>query len=305
VALICYSRGLAAYLTRLAASLPKRERPRYVGEFLGLGQMWGAAAPSGDDTDYWERRLPAEMLTLAGGLARAEKFDAVVVDEGQDFAANWWPVVTASLRDEESGGIYVFSDAGQRLFARGARPPFALTPLTLTENLRNTKQVAASFNPLAPRKMRFRGGDGPEVRLIACRADEALDIADDAIDELLDSGWRTSDVALLTTGSRHPEQAARQAVGQGAYWESFWDDEQVFYGHVLGFKGLERPAIVLAVNESVPNDRARERLYVGLSRARDELVVCGDPDYLRAVAGDAVLSHMRTNYSGRTTAQAS
>ncbi len=32
------------------------------------------------------------------------------------------------------------------------------------------------------------------------------------------------------------------------YWDSFWDADDAFYGHVLGFKGLERPAIVLAVN---------------------------------------------------------
>ncbi len=55
------------------------------------------------------------------------------------------------------------------------------------------------------------------------------------------------DVALLTVGSRHPEQVARQDEGQDEYWASFWDDEQVFYGHVLGFKGLERAVVVLAL----------------------------------------------------------
>jgi ATP-dependent exoDNAse (exonuclease V) beta subunit len=49
-----------------------------------------------------------------------------------------------------------------------------------------------------------------------------------------------------------------------------------FYGHVLGFKGLERRAVVLVVNEQSAFERSRERLYVGLSRARDQLVVCGD-----------------------------
>ena len=88
-----------------------------------------------------------------------------------------------------------------------------------------------------------------------------------------------------TTGSRHPEQVARQAEGTGAYWDSFWDTEQVFYGHVLGFKGLERRAVVLVVNERGAFDRSRERLYVGLSRARDQLVVCGDPEFITEVGG--------------------
>lgn len=39
------------------------------------------------------------------------------------------------------------------------------------------------------------------------------------------------------------------------------------------FEGLERPAVVLAVNGFKDHKRAREMLYVGLSRARDLLVV--------------------------------
>ena len=102
---------------------------------------------------------------------------------------------------------------------------------------------------------------------------------------LLENGWRPEDVALLTTGSRHPEQIGRQAEGHDAYWDSFWDTDQVFYGHVLGFKGLERRAVVLVVNEQGKFERSRERLYVGLSRARDQLVVCGDPDFIAQVGG--------------------
>ncbi|MEJ7744537.1 MAG: hypothetical protein WKF73_19580 [Nocardioidaceae bacterium] len=45
------------------------------------------------------------------------------------------------------------------------------------------------------------------------------------------------------------EQTSRQDESQDAYWASFWDDDQVFYGHVLGFKGLERRVVVLAVND--------------------------------------------------------
>ena len=96
---------------------------------------------------------------------------------------------------------------------------------------------------------------------------------------LLDEGWRPEDVALLTTGARHPEQVALQeSEGQEGYWRTFWDKDCVFYGHVLGCKGLERRVVVLCVNERMPRERSRERLYVGLSRATDKLVVVGPPD---------------------------
>lgn len=288
VALLCYSRGLAAYLSRHVANFPRRQQPAYVGTFHDLGLRWGAEPGSDDDSDYYETRLPARMTELARGLPQGHRFDAVVVDEAQDFADAWWYALLASLKDEETGGLFVFSDEGQRVFARFGAPPVPLVPLILDHNLRNTRQIADAFHPLAPLKMRLFGGEGPDVRVVTCEHGQAIQAADDEVDALLEQGWRPQDIALLTTGSRHPEQAQRQSRGQDAYWESFWDIDQVFYGHVLGFKGLERPAVVLAVNEEAPRERSRERLYVGLSRACDQLVVCGDPKLLREVGGQEV-----------------
>jgi superfamily I DNA/RNA helicase len=227
------------------------------------------------------------MLQLAAGLPEGQRFDAIVIDEAQDFADSWWDPVLAALRDEDSG-LYVFIDEGQRVFDRQGTPPVPLVPLILDQNIRNTRQIATAFQPLVDHPMRFLGGDGPEVVFVPCTADEALDVADDQIEALLEEGWRAQDVALLTTGSRHPEQVNRQAAGNQAYWDSFWDAEQVFYGHVLGFKGLERRAIVLVVNDRYALERAAERLYVGLSRARDQLVVCGDPDFIVKYGGSDV-----------------
>jgi hypothetical protein len=291
VALICYSHGLASYLKRIADCWPRRQRPGYVGEFHSLGVQWGASEGPAENerskqaSQFFEHDLPAEMLEMAAALPDGQKFDAIVIDEAQDFADSWWEPVLAALRDPDVGGLYVFIDEGQRVFDRQGTPPVPLVPLILDQNIRNTRQIANAFQPLVDHPMRFLGGDGPEVRFVACDADEAIAVGDDQIDALLEAGWRPEDVALLTTGSRHPEQVNRQGEGNQAYWDSFWDAEQVFYGHVLGFKGLERRAVVLVVNDRYALERARERLYVGLSRARDELVVCGDPEFIAEYGG--------------------
>lgn len=292
VALLCYSRGLAAYLRRYVETLPEGERPAYVGEFHSLGHSWGAAVGN-DDSEYWENSLPAEMRELAAALPIDQRFDAVVIDEAQDFADAWWLAVLASLRDEETGGLYAFSDEGQRVFARFGHPPVPLVPIMLDHNLRNTRQIAETFNPLTPIRMRLLGGEGPAVRFVDCTAEKAMAAGDDAVDSLLEEGWRPEDIALLTTGSRHNEQVQRQALGQGHYWDTFLDPDQVFYGHVLGFKGLERRAIVLVLNERTVSDRSRERLYVGLSRARDQLIVCASSVTIRALGGEDVLRVLR------------
>ena len=293
VALTCYSRGLAAWLQRRVATFPRKEQPAYVGTFHNLGVQWGAPTGSEDDSDFWEVELPQLMVRLGEEQPVGKLFDAVVVDEAQDFANLWWPAALAALKDDVAGGLYVFSDEGQRVFSRFGGPPAGLVPLVLDQNLRNTRQIGGSFSTLAPIRMRLGDVDGPDIKFLECPADQALDLAEDEVDPLLDAGWRPEDVALLTTGSRSSEQRARQAAGPESYWASFWDQEQVFYGHVLGFKGLERPAVILALNEREPGERSRERLYVGLSRARDQLVVVGDPDFVETVGGPAVLRRLR------------
>jgi superfamily I DNA/RNA helicase len=232
------------------------------------------------------------MVALAGALPKSERFDAIVIDEAQDFAESWWAAVLAALKDPDEGCLYVFADEGQRVFARQGWPTVDLVPIPLTENLRNTKQIAGTFSSLAPFQMHSRGQDGVPVRFVQCASEAAVEAADDAADALLDEGWPPESLALLTTYSRHPVQKERQAAGQDAYWATYWEDDDLFYGHVLGFKGLERPAVVLAINGFRHEERAREMLYVGLSRARDLLVVCGDLDLIRRVGGEAVVHRL-------------
>ncbi len=290
VAVVCYSYGLATYLRRSLLAGQASKRPTFVGTFEDLGRRWGVTEfGSRDDSAFWEVELPRQMAERASGLAHDQKFDAIIVDEAQDFADDWWTPLLRSLRDEQSGGLYAYSDERQRVFARFGRPPVQLIPLVLDHNLRNTRQIAQTFVPLAPTGMELRGGDGPQVTFVACSRADALDIADEQVDVLLDEGWGAGDIALITLGQRHPVQAERQAsLGQQGYWERFWATDDIFYGHVLGFKGMERRAVVLCVNEDGGRDRASERLYVGLSRATDRLIVVGDPQTIRRMGGTDV-----------------
>lgn len=287
VALVCYSRGLARFLQRITATWPVKERPAYVGRFHALPVEWGAEEGADDDSDYWERRLPSALQSLAAG--RSDLFDAVVVDEAQDFGELWWPALLACLRSPSEGGVFVFLDEAQRVFTRQAEVPIELPPLVLEENIRNTKRIAQVFSSLSEEPLKLKGMEGPKVRFVQCSSEAAVGCGDDAVDGLLEDGWAPGDIALLTTLQRHPEQKSQVDMGGwDAYWDAFFAGEDVFYGHVLGFKGLERPAVVLCVNGFREEQRAREMLYVGLSRAQTQLVVCGDLGLIAWVGGEGV-----------------
>ncbi len=290
VALVCYSRGLSTWIARRVAQLPKAVRRNVaVRTYHALGVEWGVEVRDGQDQTYWEVTMPALMAEAAGALPDDRRFDALIVDEGQDCPDAWWPSLLAALRDPQRARIAVFADEQQRIFNRDARRDLGLVPLTLDANLRNSRQIGAVFAPLAADSPELLGGEGPPVRFIRCRADEAMETADDAAVELLEQGWEHQDVALLTTHHRHPEQANRVALGgRDGYWESFWDGSDLFFSTVAAFKGLERPAVVLAVDGFRDPTTAPDILYVGMSRARDQLVVCGDIDQIRAAGGDEV-----------------
>ncbi len=290
VAMVCYSYGLAHHLRRTLLVGSRGKQPAFVGTFEDLARHWGVQITgTRDDSEFWEQQLPALMAERAAELSDDHLFDAVIVDEAQDFAEEWWTPLVRALRDEERGGIFAYSDERQRVFARFGRPPVALVPLVLDHNLRNTRQIAQSFVPLAPTSMVLRGGDGPTVEFMPTATDGAIGAADEQIDRLLDEGWEPHEIALLTMGARHPVQKERQeSLGFADYWTEFWSNDDVFYGHVLGFKGMERRAVVLCVNEDGTRDRSRERLYVGLSRATDRLIVVGDPEAIERMGGREV-----------------
>ncbi|PWD49380.1 NERD nuclease [Serinibacter arcticus] len=311
VALLCYSRGLGRYMERTTATWPARERPAWVGLFHDLPVALGADPGRDDVAEDWEVRLPADLARLAG---TAEPFDAIVVDEAQDFSEAWWPALTRCLRGAaeggSAGGLFVFSDEAQRIFPREGRAPVELPPFRLSENLRSTRQIAQVFGSLTDTDVSPQGMSGPAVRLVeagdaealgsadpsvrAGSADAVVDAADSVVEALLEEGWDPGHVALLVTGRRHPAQVSD--VGHGgfdAYWDTFFAEEDVFYGHVLGFKGLERRVVVLAVNGVREVERARHILYAGMSRARTLLVLVGPRAYLERVGGEGLANRLR------------
>lgn len=271
VALLCYSRGLGMHLTREAATW--KRPPAYVGTFEGLALAWGVPPGSGD---AWFETEMAEAL-VAQAAARDDRFDAVVVDEAQDFGRSWWDAVRAVLRTEH--GLFAFLDDDQRVFHRQAEPPVSVAPFLLRRNYRNTVSIAQTCGSLATTQSTYAGRRGPAVRFVSCATEDALERAEDAVEALLDT-WAPGQVALLTTSRRHPLHAEQVTQDHDAYWRAFFDAEEVFYCSVPGFKGLERTCVVLAVNGLPERSRVQQLLYVGMSRARAQLVVVGDLDVI-------------------------
>ncbi|WP_113716985.1 NERD domain-containing protein [Arthrobacter dokdonensis] len=286
VGLFCYNKGLGMYFQLQVAGW-KSARPAFIGEFHEYVVSLGV--PEGTGQDYFDVEMPRLLKELAQGMPLGDKFDAIIVDEAQDFAPSWWDALRACLKEPDASEIYAFMDDGQDVYRRwdstAALPD--LVPIHVDDNLRNTRKIAETFKGFAGDKFMPRGSTGLAVRRVECSPDDAMEVAGDCVDVLIEDGWANNQIALLTTNSRHPIHQEHFDNGTlNEYWREFHANEAEFYGHVLGFKGLERSVVILCVDGFRDIERAAERLYVGLSRARCLLVVVGDSERLRQAGGN-------------------
>ena len=204
--------------------------------------------------------------------------------------SDWWPSLVRCLRDPDRGGLFVFLDEAQRVFARRRRRADQRRRRSaLDENLRSTKQIAQLCGSLRDGVTRPRGWDGAPVRI--------LDVPFERRHRAPPTTWSSSCSPKAGCPASRPARhrlaapdagRAGRRRGHAGYWDGFFAEEDVFYGHVLGFKGLERTVVVLAVNGFREVERARTLLYTGLSRARLLLVVVGPRAQIEHIGGDGV-----------------
>ena len=151
----------------------------------------------------------------------------------------------------------------------------------LKENLRNSQEIAKIVSKIVDQPLVARGPHGFEVEFVVSESvEDVLNDADDAVARMTDEEiWDLGQIALLTTKYRHPIHEDK-AQDPTSYWNEFWNSDDVFYGTAKGFKGLERTVVVLAINGFHETADINDLLYVGMTRARDRLVVVGTKEVL-------------------------
>jgi hypothetical protein len=112
-------------------------------------------APGGDSFDAtWSEYSSPTSEQLQAALESLESlesppYQAVIVDEGQDFEDDWWQVVEACL-PAEGGILYVFFDERQSLLPYRLNIPPAGWPLSLSKNCRNAGRIYDVMRSLSP-----------------------------------------------------------------------------------------------------------------------------------------------------------
>jgi hypothetical protein len=299
----CFNRPLAEFLGATVGRLDRVTVRTFHRLAEELGTEAGLIGPNpARDTAYFDS-LP-EVLDEALRRLPEPRWDAIVVDEGQDLDAVWWIPLLDLLRDRERGIVYVFGDANQDLYhARepdelGVVMPESPPVYYLTENRRSTRAIhsfASRFSapdPAAPDSVAL-GPEGRPVEIFTYADDDAEGcrrVLGTVLRRIIDAGRVSAgDVVVLTPRSNRSSWLMRadgEAVEawpyrlmpeygpEGAVLPPPVKGGQVRVATIHRYKGLEAPVVVLCeLDGRVAASDLPALLYVGATRARAHLVV--------------------------------
>jgi len=272
--LVCYNRPLADALAR-AASGQKHLQSMNFHELCRLMRHQAGLA---------DLHPEASETTVATGLAEAvalvpSAFDAIIVDEGQDFHPSWWEPLRQCLKLPETGLLWVFYDDRQHVQPWPSNWIAAMPqcPFRLTRNLRNTKEIFSVASgwfgncfilPAGPHGhpvewCEISGTSAYPASLCSC-IDRLIRLEKLPPGDITVLFRNESDIARFVTNL---DLCGNRAARTGAATDAIRIET------IRRFKGLESPVVILCLTgESIPEE---ELLYVALTRARAHLLVIG------------------------------
>lgn len=244
-----------------------------------LGQYFGLAYK--DRLDILNNESKLLDLLLQSDLP---KYDAIIIDEGQDFSAFQLEVMELML--VEGGVFYVFWDNNQRVMRSDFGLPFNLQEFDLDTNLRNTKKI---FNEVKKyyyqeKPIDHIGPDGWDVKYCSTynflRTKELKQRLSQEITELIKThSIKPDDITILTFKSKENSALVDFSL-PGMTGCCFSDDLQknsIRVETVRRFKGLESPVVIVTELDEyyAMNDvELWENLcYIAFSRAKNYLVI--------------------------------
>lgn len=202
-------------------------------------------------------------------------YDAVVVDEGQDFSAAAWKVISRLTAPD--GEFYIFYDPDQNIFNPELDlPDFGIPPVVLTHNCRNTKKIFQALTPYRSISSEIMensptGSDvivrsGSNRELLNAELERLVMVEQVPLQDIVVLGGHSLRNTSIGSDTRIGRfHLVERTVKIGAM--------EIAYFTYMKFKGCESKVVILLdVDE---NDRrwGKEGMYTAMSRAVHQLIV--------------------------------
>ena len=242
---------------------------------VDLKKQASTETPQGD---YYDDHLP-DALALSTEVLE-ERFDAIIVDEGQDFKDSFWFPLQLLLQDDRQSFFYIFYDENQAIYEKSDSFPIEGEPFALTKNCRNTRSIFEAFNayyegPLVEAPER----EGSPVRILEAETTkkQAKAVRAEIVELIEREGVLARDITVICLNDFELYSSLLQELPlpKGISWllQEYQEDDCILIDTARRFKGME--AKIVFILGWVKPYRKRELLYVTLSRAKSIMYLVG------------------------------
>lgn len=281
VLVLCFNQNLGASLREgLAGALDEHGETLTVATFHDFareqvrlaGGDWPVPEEPGQLPAFYENEVPT---LLEQALAyNGTTYDALVIDEAQDFAPLWLLTLADALSDDPN--VCLFADPTQNLYGRDFELPTDIFermpdyPFHLTHNCRNSAEIAQwlnerfEFASLPAGELPRAGEPVREHTWTSVEEQNTALIA--AWDALMDKGLSSEQIAVLSP--YRPEKSA----GIKALIEAR-PKAQIESSTINAYKGLQSPYVLLVDMDTSGFASRQDLWYVGATRATVGLLV--------------------------------
>ena len=241
---------------------------------------WEANKKSGDD--FWRLELPAHLFDIPRD--RLPQFDAIIVDEGQDFKPEWFEFLQLLLADGDHTHFTVFLDEHQDIFHHWKQFPCNPPPArkVLTKNCRNTRKIIDYLSNAYSTEMtpfdRSPVGTPVIVRETKGDVDEQAQIVQDVKHLISADQVQPGSIVILLSGDKAESCLKDVRMIGGFPLESTYGRydpkaRKVYYSQISIFKGLEAEVVLLVLGPGLSDEAMARAIYVQGSRAKHVLYI--------------------------------
>lgn len=296
--LICYNEPLADLLNRTTGEIDNLNSM----SFHQLCSWFVGVAETNSGTNYLRKTRDenpgANDYDFCFPMALAEaiqyvqlKYDAVIIDEAQDFKDEYWLPIEILIEDDPEKRLFIFYDHNQRIYTRSSEFPIKGEPYLLTRNCRNTNLIhtlAYQFYNGTPTESSTIPGANVEIISGPSRAVQANKLHSHLTDLLVKEKVAASDICILVpsvNSEQHIALLQSKPLPSGVGWsvKEMGHKDKVCVETVKRFKGLEATYVYIWGADDFDRDRDFELLYVTFSRAKSRICLIGDETTCRSL----------------------
>lgn len=279
VLFLCFNQGLAESLAQSARNQQFQAKSFHsfcAGCAERAGLAFSPPEHERDKQEFWDERAPSILMDALERLPDY-RFDAIVVDEAQDFKEDWWTVVECALRGGKDNVLYAFYDPEQQIYGGGPSDALEVLPVPLKRNCRNTRRIAEHAASLVGIDYEF----GPGAK----RGLEVESISYDTPEEMVahvrrqlhrlvhEKGIAAERVTILTTRRlERSDLAGKTSLGNLRLTKRPVRSQDVRFTSLHAFKGLESDVVILTDVDWNPKSCTNRHIYVAATRARTMLI---------------------------------